>query len=249
MTISSYKLRLFLVRVVNVIRPQPAIRPLTVDEVLAVSESADIVERFNEFAYASGGVDTLNWHGSPLLKNPCDLWTIVELIQELQPTAIVETGTHFGASATFYAEMAKLAGVDSTVVTVDVNPKWSSDPRSKGIVSIVGISTDAGVVAKVREAVEEARRRREGHVLLLLDSDHSEENVARELELYAPLVTEGSYAVVEDTNAPGARRAAERFIAESPNFEVDRNRERFLMTFFPGGWLRRVTPDATPAAS
>jgi cephalosporin hydroxylase len=244
MTLSSYRLRFFLVRLVNVIRPRPAIRSLTVDEVLAVSESADLVERFNAFAYASGSVDTLQWLGAPLLKNPCDLWAIVELIQELKPTAIVETGTHHGGSATFYADVARMAGVDCTVATVDVNPKWSYDPVTKGIRSIVGLSSDPSVVAKVHEAVEEAFRRREGHVLVLLDSDHSEENVTRELELYSPLVTPGSYLVVEDTNAAGARAAAERFVADRDDFAVDRSRERFLMTFFPGGWLRRVKKDA-----
>jgi cephalosporin hydroxylase len=68
------------------------------------------------------------------------------------------------------------------------------------------------------------------------------------LELYAPLVTEGSYLVVEDTNGAGARSAAERFVAARDDFTADRNRERFLMSFFPGGWLRREVNDAGRAA-
>jgi len=87
-------------------------------------------------------------------------------------------------------------------------------------------------------------------VLVLLDSDHSRDHVLKELQSYAPLVTPGSYVVVEDTNldghpvfpefGPGPMEAVAEFLGSDSHFEVDRTREKFLMTFNPGGFLKRV---------
>src|SRR5829696_3632865 len=65
-----------------------------------------------------------------------------------------------------------------------------------------------------------------------------------------PLVTPGSYLVVEDTNVnghpvyeafgPGPMEAVQDFLKERDDFEVDRSREKFLFTFNPGGWLRKL---------
>jgi cephalosporin hydroxylase len=72
------------------------------------------------------------------------------------------------------------------------------------------------------------------------------------MRLYSRFVTPGSYLVVEDTNVnghpsfpahgPGPWEAVQEFLASTDAFEVDRNCERFLLTFNPGGWLRRVKP-------
>ncbi len=63
----------------------------------------------------------------------------------------------------------------------------------------------------------------------------------------------GSYLVVEDTNVnghpvmpehgPGPYEAVQEFLKEDSRFQVDRSREKFLLTYFPGGFLRRVTSD------
>ena len=86
--------------------------------------------------------------------------------------------------------------------------------------------------------------------MVILDSDHTRDHVLRELELYAPLVTPGSYLVVEDTNinghpvapefGPGPMEAVEAFLETTDEFEVDRAREKLMLTFNPSGYLRRV---------
>ena len=85
--------------------------------------------------------------------------------------------------------------------------------------------------------------------MVVLDSDHSREHVLRELELYAPLVTPGCYLVVEDTNVnghpvspgfgPGPMEAVGDYLRTTDDFEVDRGREKFMLTFNPSGYLRR----------
>jgi cephalosporin hydroxylase len=172
----------------------------------------------------------------PLLKNPCDLWVITELLQELRPRIVIETGTHHGGSATYLADMARVLGIDTEIVTIDINPKWSYDPSSKRIRSLVGRSTDPSVFAHVKERVTMARGSSGGHVLALLDSDHSAANVLAELRLYSDLITRGSYIVVEDTIVnghpshpqfgPGPWEAVEEFLGETPHFVADRERRR-----------------------
>jgi cephalosporin hydroxylase len=91
-----------------------------------------------------------------------------------------------------------------------------------------------------------------GHkVLVTLDSDHTASYVLKEIKAYAPFVNRGSYLVVEDTHmdgvptdpgfGPGPLAAVQQFLQEggSKDFEQDFSREAFIMTFNPGGWLKR----------
>jgi cephalosporin hydroxylase len=85
--------------------------------------------------------------------------------------------------------------------------------------------------------------------MVILDSDHSFGHVLSELRSYAPLVSTGCYLIVEDTNVnahpvrpdfgPGPMEAVRMFLAEDGGFVVDDSREKLLMTFNPGGYLRR----------
>ena len=85
-------------------------------------------------------------------------------------------------------------------------------------------------------------------ILVILDSDHSQAHVEAELAAYAPLVPVGCYLIVEDSNIgqirkdlmPGPLEAIETFLAQADDFAVDREREKFLITFNPSGYLRRV---------
>lgn len=241
-------MKIFIKRLLNFLRPQPRYIPLPIEDIFANNSARHVLERFNDFYYVSGSAGTLNWRGVEMLKNPCDLWTSLELFQEIRPSIIIETGTHHGASAMFYADMCKVLGIDCKVITIDLNPKWQFDPAIKNITSIKGISTDPRTVRQVREALNGGQ----GPVIVFLDSDHSQENVYNELQIYGDMVTIGSYIVVEDTNVnghpsfldhgPGPWEAVDQFMADGNGgrFEIDRNRERFLLTFNPRGYLRRI---------
>ena len=209
--------------------------------------AGQIVDGFHRIYYAigeRGGTwrDTY-WHGVRVRKCPLDLWVYQELLHELRPDLIVETGTAYGGSALYLAHMCDLLG-QGEVVTVDA-AQHPDRPKHGRIEYVHGYSTDPAIVGHVA-----ARVCGKESVLVLLDSDHSAPHVLEELRLYSRFATVGSYCVVEDSNVnghplidqhgPGPWEAIQQFLEETKDFVIDREREKFLLTFSPWGYLRRV---------
>jgi cephalosporin hydroxylase len=193
----------------------------------------------------------VEWLGQPVWQNVLDLWTIQETIHEVGPELLIESGTNRGGSALFYAHLFDLLG-RGRMVTIDVERMHDlSHPR---ITFLIGSSTSDEVVGRVRREAAAAQ----GPILVILDSDHSMAHVRRELELYTPLVTPGSFCLVQDgvidtlesfaPGRPGPLPAIEDFLKSHPEFMVDRDRcERFLISHHPRGWLRRLVDARGPA--
>lgn len=200
------------------------------------------VARTHDVFYGSDAWTKATWLGAQALKNPLDLWVYQEIMFETRPELVVETGTYRGGSALFLASICDLVGLGE-VVSIDIEPVRSDYPSHPRISYLGGrSSTDPGVAAEV--FTRAAGRR----VLVVLDSDHSQAHVEDELRTYAPLVPVGGYVIVEDSNIgqirkdllPGPLEAIQTFLARTDEFEVDREREKFLITFNPSGYLRRV---------
>lgn len=191
----------------------------------------------------------LSYQGIPATKNPFDLWMIQQIIYETKPDFIVETGTGTGASALFYASVLQGTEIPAKILTVDrtdrhgaaqTNPLWSPY-----VEFLPGTATDPEIVKRISERVKNSR------VLVTLGADASTGQVLAALRSYAPLVSKGSYLVVEGApldaiHAPasegnGPAAAVAQFLAAGGNheFEQDISREMFLWTSSPGGWLRR----------
>jgi cephalosporin hydroxylase len=182
------------------------------------------------------------WLGVRVFKCPLDLWIYQELIGRIRPDLIVETGTAAGGSALYLASCLDLVG-NGRVLTVDL-VDLPDRPKHDRITYVTGSSVSDEALAAVSAAAASAET-----VMVILDSDHSAAHVVQELRLYAPLVTAGSYLIVEDTNVnghpilpsfgPGPHEAVETFLAEESAFVRDPECEKFFMTFNPGGYLRR----------
>lgn len=191
---------------------------------------------------AGGTWDNTFWMGVKTEKNPLDMWIYQEILHKIRPELIIETGTRHGGSAMFLANMCDLLNVGQ-IITIDVRmPKPA--PQHPRITYIHGSSADPQIVQQVhRSAMNKAP------VLIILDSDHRADHVLAELRAYHMLVTPGSYLIVEDSNingrpvlgnfGPGPAEAIEQFMQENSDFEVDQTCEKQLMTFNPGGFLRR----------
>lgn len=210
------------------------------------AQHGEVLDAFHRIWYDAYFTQGMTYfEGVPMLKCPNDLWIYQELIFDLKPTLIIETGTAFGGSALFFARQLEKLGAGS-VVSVDISPAERL-PRHSRITYLAGSSIDPSVVAMVAK-----RARAHERVMVVLDSDHGADHVAAELEAYAPLVTRGQFLVVEDTNIDGhpvnidwkggrgPHTAVEGFLPRYPEFARDPLCERYLLTMHPGGWLRRI---------
>jgi cephalosporin hydroxylase len=206
------------------------------------AELRKVRDDFHRLYYGS------RWHGGPWLgvptwKCPMDMMVFQEIIFERRPALIIETGTAFGGSALFMASLCDLID-NGRVMSIDIDPldPLREHPR---VTWVTGDSTSEAVMEVVRAAAAG-----DLEVMVVLDSDHKESHVSRELELYAPLVTPRQYLIVEDTNinghpvllehGPGPWEAVGKFLPQHPEFSIDPRREKYLLSFNPGGYLERV---------
>lgn len=197
----------------------------------------ELVGRTNNFS-------DVTWLGHPIWQNVLDLWSLQEAISEIRPALLLETGTNRGGSALFYAHLFDLLGC-GRVVTVDVERMHQLEhPR---IHFLIGSSLSEATLERMRAAVVAA----DGPVLVVLDSEHSQEHVAAELAAYHQFVTPGSLLLCQDgvidelplfpRARPGPLPAIREFLAVHPEFTVDQHyNRRFFVTHHPDGWLRRL---------
>jgi cephalosporin hydroxylase len=197
----------------------------------------------------------LYYLGVRIQKNPMDLYMMQQVIFDVRPDYIIEAGTAYGGSAIYWAHILDGLGLDeSKVLTIDITryeeeaeqqPLWK-----KHVEFLHGSSTDPAIVERIRQRVAGKK------VLVVLDSNHAADHVLNELRAYGPMVSQGSYIVVEDTNLDalplpdmkfvdgtggGPMAAVTKYLSAegAALFEQDPLRENFVMTFNPGGWLKR----------
>lgn len=199
------------------------------------------------------------WLGVQVQKFPTDLWNYQELIYELRPDLIVETGTLFGGSALFLACACDMVGHGKvmTIDNADLEDIYRNNPAPRPaflgrvgrpeherITYLCGSSTAAEIVDQVKCSVGP-----EDVVMAILDSDHKKDHVLEEMRIYGDLVTKGSYMVVEDTiinnpvlpeYGPGPMEAVQEFLEENADFMIDNDKEKFYLTSNPNGYLKKT---------
>jgi len=190
--------------------------------------------------------------GARFGQNPFDAFVLQEILWAVKPDLIVETGTNSGGSTLYYAFLLEAINPTGKIVTMDMDPvdrwhgQWQQevDPRTwsywkervTALVDAAG-STAPGVLERVRSMAALAKR-----VVVILDSCHEYECVKGEIEAFAPLVTPGSYLIVEDTDKfpQGAGRAAREFAsANGDRWRVDKTREYLYLTEHTDGYIKR----------
>ena len=132
----------------------------------------------------------VRWMGIPTTKNVLDAWIYQEIIYEVQPEIVIEIGSYNGGSTLYFANLLELLK-KGKVVSIDMSRdayKVSNDR----IIEITGESSSQEVLNKVYEISANKT------VLVVHDADHHCDQVLRDLNNYAPLVSVGSYFIVED---------------------------------------------------
>jgi len=208
--------------------------------------SKEVVNAFHNLYYDDkrtwSEISTTKWMGHRILKCPLDLWIYQEIFNEVRPDFIIETGTYEGGSAIYWASLCQLFGTGK-VISIDIAPR--KQPEHPNVIYITGDSIAVSTLLTVSDLVKGG-----GRIIVNLDSLHMYKHVLKELELYSQFVSYGSYLIVEDTNVnghpaaaqhgPGPFEAVASFLAKHSEFKVDPSKEKFLMTFNPSGYLKRV---------
>jgi len=198
------------------------------------------------------------WLGLPIIQLPADIVALQEIIWDVKPDVIVETGVARGGSLIFFASLMKLLENKGFVIGIDIDIRphnrhaIETHPFASAIQLIQGSSIDPQTIEKVKRAVSGR-----ANVMVVLDSNHTHEHVYKELKLYAPLVNVGNYIIVQDTtveylpegffkdrdwgkgNNPST--AVSVFLKENSNFIIDKEiDDKLLISSTWGGYLKRI---------
>ena len=204
-----------------------------------------------------------SWMGRPIIQYPQDLVAVQEIIWEVKPDLIIETGVAHGGSAVFFASLLELNSLSGGPKHAEV---WciEIDLRAHNREALVAhpmyprlrIFDGSSVDVKIAEIIAEKAAKCE-RVMVILDSNHTHEHVLGELNLYASLVSVGSYCVVFDTviedldgvefvdrpwgKGNNPKTAVAEFLTTNSDFVVDYSiDEKLLISAAPGGYLKRV---------
>lgn len=198
-----------------------------------------------------------SWMGRPIIQYPQDMIAMQEIIWNVKPDLIIETGIAHGGSLIYYASLMELIGKGEVLgIDIDIREhnrrEIEAHPMFKRVKMMQGSSVDISLVAEVRKYAEGRKP-----VMVCLDSNHTHRHVLDELEFYSPFVTVGSYLVVFDTIVedlpdnylPGRawargdnpKTAVYEFLKSHSEFIIDTEIDnKLLVSVAPQGYLKRI---------
>ncbi len=244
--------------------------------IAAIRESNHLSELSNEWireVSAFKYIFNFDWLGRPIIQIGSDMVAVQEAVWQTKPDLIVETGIAHGGSLIYHASLlAMLDLCDAAVGGGTVDPRRpkrrvlgididirahnreaiGAHPLSGYVEMFEGSSVDPTMVTRVADFANGFQR-----VMVVLDSNHTEEHVLAELEAYADLVSPGGYCIVFDTaiehmpeefygDRPWGKgnnplTAVYKFLSERHDFAVDGELDgKILVGNAPGGFLRRI---------
>jgi len=204
-----------------------------------------------------------SWMGRPIIQYPQDMIAMQEIIWQVQPDLIIETGIAHGGSLIFYASMLELnaacggpEGAEVLGVDIDIRPHNRKAIEEHPMFKRIGMIESPSVAPEVIAQVHEKAKGKQS-IIIILDSNHTHEHVQAELNAYAQLTTIDSYCVVFDTviedmpadffpdrpwglgNNP--KTAVWEWLKSHPEFQIDKSiQNKLLVTVAPDGYLKRV---------
>jgi cephalosporin hydroxylase len=213
---------------------------------------------------------SFSWLGRPIIQSPDDMLRIQEVIFDIKPDLVIETGIAHGGSLIYYASILQSIG-NGRVVGIDIdihqhNRIAIEEHKLFPLISLIeGSSIDFSTFKKVKEFVSDNQK-----VIVILDSAHDYDHVKNELEIYSELVSVGSYIVVTDgsqeylgstpraqSDYPGyvdtwqdnnPKKAAEDFVLENDQFKIiepkflfNEGNIDFRVTHWPSAFIKKLS--------
>ena len=182
-----------------------------------------------------------------MIKNPFDLISYEEILWEIKPDIIIEIGSAHGGFALWLADRMKNINLHAKIVSVDLEDNAKKNLAAfklKNIVCLVGDCNSQRIVDDIKSIIKP-----KDSVLLIEDSSHTYSNTLAVLNNYKEIVSIHSYLIIEDGicdvlhigDIPGPMKAVEDWIEKNPNYQIDREQEKYIMTYNPKGYLKRIS--------
>lgn len=220
-------------------------------ELLSAAAAFNVASNAARYSY------NFSWMGRPIIQYPQDIIAMQEIIWEVKPDLIIETGIAHGGSILYYASLLELIG-KGEVLGIDIDIRShnrqaiEAHPMFKRVKMIEGSSVSTETLSQVKKIAEGKQT-----ILVALDSNHTHEHVLAELQMYAPFVSLNSYIVVFDTivedlpesylpNRPwnktdNPKTAVFEFLKENEQFVIDEQIDnKLLISVNPKGYLKRI---------
>ena len=225
------------------------------------AENETLIAAAKQFNNASNSAQysyNFSWMGRPIIQYPQDMIAMQEIIWDVKPDLIIETGIAHGGSLIYYASLLELVGAGEVLgIDIDIREHNRKEIEKhqmfKRIKMISGSSINEDTIEKVKEHAEGKKK-----ILVILDSNHTHDHVLKELELYSPFVSLSSYIVVFDTivedlpegyfsqqrpwgigNNP--KTAVSEFLQKNNQFIIDESIDnKLLISVGPSGYLKRI---------
>jgi len=227
------------------------------------------IQKLSVAEYKNAGIDFITktldtkycynftWMGRPIIQYPQDIIALQEIIWKVKPDLIIETGIAHGGSLIFHASMLELLGKGEVLgIDIDIRPhnrkEIDEHPMAKRIKMIEGSSVATDIFNKVLEHTHDKK-----NILVILDSNHTHDHVAKELKLYSTIVSINSYLIVYDTiiedlpenhfadrpwnKGNNPKTAVWEFLKDNNNFNIDHTiQNKLVITVAPDGYLKRI---------
>jgi cephalosporin hydroxylase len=231
-------------------------------QIASYPKNKELVEAANLFNVESNKAlysYNFSWMGRPIIAYPQDMIAMQEIIWDVQPDLIIETGIAHGGSLIYYASLLELIGNNGKVLGIDIDIRShnrvliETHPMYKRIDMIEGSSIDASIFSQVKDYAKSFDK-----ILVCLDSNHTHDHVLQELNLYSELVSVDSYCVVFDTIVenlpsdymPGGRAwnpgnspmsAVREFLSINEHYVINHEIDnKLLISVAPSGFLKRI---------
>lgn len=235
-------------------------------------EAFDIIsEAYLKIGWQNKHVYSFTWMGRPVIQLPEDLIRVQELIYDIKPDFIIETGIAHGGSLIFYASLLRAMGKGKVVgVDIDIREHNRKEIEKSEVSDLItmfqGSSVDVDIIESIADKISSSGIK-DPVIMVLLDSCHTKEHTLRELNVYCGFLNVGSYIIACDggimelvSGMPGAikadtdwgtnnpKAAAKEFVEKNkdfvlidPEFRFNEGSVSTWNSYWGGGIIKRVS--------
>lgn len=190
------------------------------------------------------GHQKITYKGIQSIRCPFDYVMFQMIISEVKPDLIIEIGTNQGGSALYLADLMLVNGLQGEIHSIDINANASENIKTNSRIKLFTNGWENYDLNLTKDFKT---------ILVIEDAAHTYSCTLGAIEKFAPIVSVGSYMIVEDgiVNELGMEKkfeggplkALREFLPKHPEFVVERKWCDMFgknATFNVNGYLKKI---------